>query len=552
MKRILSAEESRDLALETIKEISAPIKATLGPGGNPQIIQRIGNKPDGTPLGPLITKDGVTVAEQIILRDPAKNTITQAILQVAQNTVNQAGDGTTTAVVLAEAIYEAGYKYIKQGNNGIQLYNDLKLVKDQAIDLLMEYRKEITIEDIYDVALISSNGDEKVAQIVTDAIKSVGEDGHIALEEGYSKDTTLEKIQGAVYKQGWRGFGPHGSNLVNDQARNVAELNEPAILLYADKIDSLEDFAKIVKQVMGFNEDTKINESVTPFMIVAHDYSDDVKNLIIQMRLQNKIPIAAIKSPFDGSPNARTEMMKDMAVIVGAELGARGILDLGKMTTNHLGQAKRIEVGMEETVIYEGYGDSKELLQRVKDLKKLLENTMHDFDKENLQIRIGKLTGGIAIVRVGGDSELEMGERKDRIEDALCSAKVAISDGIVPGGGWPLYVISQILDGEGVAVKIMKEALQAPIKQIITNVGENPEVVISHMPTGKQQGYNARKKVYEQLMINGIIDPFKVTKSALENAVSIAGLLLTTGGAIVHDIEDKTGQVNPLAAMMGM
>lgn len=500
MKVILSAEESRDLALETIKEISAPIKATLGPGGNPQIIQRMGNNPDGTPLGPLITKDGVTVAENIILRDPGKRTITQAILQVAQNTVNQAGDGTTTAVVLAEAIYEAGYKHIKQGNNGIQLYDDLKRIRDEVIKLLEEWRKDIDIDDVYDVALISANGDEKVAEIVKDAITSVGEDGHIALEEGYSKETTLEKIQGAVYLQGWKAFGPHGSNLVNDAARDICELNEPAILLYADKIDDLEAFAKIVKEVMGFNEDTMLNEDVTPFMIVAHDYSDDVKNLIIQMRVQNKIPIAAIKSPFDGSPNARTEMMRDMAVIVGAELGAKGILDLKKMTTDHLGQAKKVEVGMNETVFYEGYGDETELLKRLKDLKKLLNNTVHDFDKENLQIRIGKLTGGIAIVRVGGDSELEMGERKDRIEDALCSAKVAISDGIVPGGGWPLYVISQILEGDDIATKIMKEALQAPIKQIITNVGENPEVVISHMPTGKQQGYNAKKKCYEHLL----------------------------------------------------
>lgn len=549
MKKILSSTESKDLAAEVVKVIASPIKQTLGPGGNPQIIERRGRNPDGTPVNPLITKDGVTVAEHIALRDPAQNAIAQSVLQVAKDTVLAAGDGTTTAMVLAEALYESGYKLVKQGNNGIQLYNELKAVRDRVVQELEGFRRDVTLDDIYDVALISSNGDEEVAKIVADAINCVGEDGHIALEEGTSRETHLIEIQGAVYKQGWRGFGPHGSNLVNEAARNTCEFKEPAILLYADKIDDVLELAEMMKKVWGYDEATQRHTSNTPFVIVAHDYSADVKNFIIQVRVQNKMNIVAIKSPFDGSPNARTEMMKDMSVLLGATVGARGILELKDMNPeDHFGSCERITVGREETVIHKGYGDEAEILQRVKDLKELIDHTQHEWDKDNLRIRIGKLTGGIAIVKVGGDSEAEMLEKKDRIEDALCAAKVSITDGIVPGGGWALYKIAERIEVTSDAEEMVKHALQAPIKQIITNVGENAEVILSHMP--KDKGYNARTKEYEQLMINGIVDPYKVTKSAFENAISIVGLLLTTGGAIVYDQETKEGMPNPFAGLV--
>lgn len=549
MKRILSAEESKNVAMEVIKMITAPIKQTLGPGGNLQIIERRGRNPDGTPLNALITKDGVTVAEHITLKDPAKNTIAQTILQTAKDTVNDAGDGTSTSLVLAEALCESGFKLIKQGNNGIQLYNELKQIRDDVVKTLLEYRKDVESKDIYNVALISSNGDEEAAKIVADAIKCVGEDGHISVEPGSSRETQLIEIQGAVYKEGWRRFSPHASNLVNVQSKNTCEYQEPAIMLYADKLDDTLAFANLLKKVWGYDGTSQKYENNQPFAIVAHDFSDEIKNTIVQLRVQSKMNIAAIRSPFDGSPNARTEMLHDLAAILGATVGARGILELDSIIPDeHFGSCEKIEIGREETVFNKGYGSEEEILQRVSDLKELLNNTMHEWDQENLRFRIGKLTGGIAIIKVGGDSEAEILEKKDRIEDALCAAKVSLIDGIVPGGGWALYRIAGRILGKTDAEEMVKYALEAPIKQIITNVGENAEVILSHMPEGT--GYNARTKTYEKLMDSGVVDPFKVTKSAFENAISIAGLLLTAGGVIVFEEDSKEGMPNPFAGLM--
>lgn len=550
MKKLINADTSKEIALVTIEEIAQAVKKTLGPGGNPQIIQQYGQNPDGTERGPLITKDGVTVADHISFRDPAKDTIAKAILQVAQNTVNQAGDGTTTAVVLAEAIFKAGYQRMKQGSNGIQLYDALKSIKNEIIKEIDERKVPITKEDIYDVALISSNGDSEVAQIVSEAIQLVGEDGHVSIQEAYTKETFLQKVEGAFYKKGWRNFGPHGSLLVTDKSKDIAELIDPAILMYADKLDSLQDLSSFLVKLMGQDPNTGSFINVVPVFIIAHEFSDDVRNMIIQLRVQSRLPIAAIVSPFDGSPNARTQILEDIAAMTGGSVGARGILDLKDMNETHLGSAKRVEVGPNETVIYDGSGSESEVLERVKELKKLHETNMNEWDKENTRIRIGKLTGGLAIVHVGGASELEMKERKDRIEDALCAAKVAIKDGIVQGGGITLYRIAEALVDTSPAHLIMKEALKAPVKQIITNVGENPDVILSHLP--EEKGYDARNKKYVYMFDKGIVDPSIVTKSALENAVSIAGLLLTTGGAIVSDTMPNDGQSNPMAQMMAM
>ncbi len=547
VKKILSPELSRRIALETIAEIAGVVKQTLGPGGNPIIIQRIGNNLDGTPLKPIITKDGVSVAESIRFRDPAKDSIAQAILQVAQNTVNQAGDGTTTAIVLAEAIFKEGYKHIEQGTNGIALYNELKSLKDHTLSLIDKCKKDITEKDTLNVARVSSNGDEEVAKIVHDALLDVGEDGHISLEEGYSRDTTLKIIEGAMYKQGWRGFGPQAAWFVNQKARNSCELHNPAVLLHAGKLASIDDLGQFINKLMKADEAGVLHD-IVPLLIVSHDYTDEVKNFILEAKIKQHLPIAAIKSPFDGSPNSRTEMLDDLAVLLGGKVAVPGILDLPDLEDEDLGNCEKVEVLAEEIAFYNGAGDPKDLLKRVEDLKQLKETIKYDFDSDNLNLRIGKLTGGIAIISVGGDTEIEMLEKKDRIEDALCAAKVAIQDGIVPGGGWLLYNISNSFSKEdSLAKAILREALKAPIKQIILNSGANPEVVLSHMEAGK--GYDARAEEYCNLMEKGIVDPAKVTKSALENAVSIAGLLLTTGGAIVVDNESKDGTPNPLAGL---
>ena len=549
-KNVLNANQAKLAAKDAINIVASAVKQTLGPGGNPVIIQRNGQNPDGTPVGPLITKDGVTVAEHVSLREPALNTIAQAIMQVSQNTVKQGGDGTTTAMVLAEAIYNSGLKYIEQGANNIQLYNSLKAVKNDILNQINDIKVDITEEAVVNVARISSNGDEEVAQIVASALKAVGEDGYVDLQDGYSRETTLEQVEGAVYKRGFRNFSPQGALLVNDQSRNVCELTDVAVLIYADKLDNLNDFQEFLGRVWGYDDNAGVYNNVVPLLIVANDFSDDLKSRILQIRVQGKLPIAAIKSPADGSPNSRTEMLEDLAVMLGGQVSSRAILELKDVEDDHLGYAERIEIGAEETVLFGMGGESNAILNRLEELNKRLETEALDpWDADNIRIRKGKLSGGIAIIRVGGDSELEMREKKDRIEDALCAAKVAIQDGIVAGGGWTLWNIAQSMPDAPIANKILKEALQAPIKQIITNSGQNAEVVLSHMPEG--MGYNAATHEYVNLLEAGIIDPAKVTKSALENAVSIAGLLLTTGGALVSDVDPKDGTANPLA-MMGL
>lgn len=551
MKKILNRDEAKQVAQEAIREISGAVKATLGPGGNPQVLQRQGNAPDGSPLKPLVTKDGVTVAEYIRFRDPAKDTFAQAILEVAQKTVNQAGDGTTTAIVLAEAIYNAGYKHIQQGKNGIRLYEDLKQVRDEIIRIIDKRTKPVeTEQQITDVAKVSANGDEEIAKVVCEALTSVGEDGHVAIEEGVSRETVLQITEGTMYKQGWRAFSPYGVNLVSNEAKKSCELANPAVLLYAGKLESIDDFGAFINMLMKANDRHELTE-VVPLMIVAHDYSDDVKNYILSMRVQQKLPIAAIKSPFDGSPNARTEMLQDLAVILGGKVGARGILDLKDMTDENLGCADRVEVYADETVFFRGQGSEEAVLQRVKDLKELKRNSFHEFDVENLNLRIGKLTGGIAVVQAGGDTELEILERKDRIEDALCAARVAVQEGVVPGGGYTLNSIAELMpENRNIAYSIMKEALQQPMVTIIENAGFQPEVVKSHLEPGYAFDARAEKNVRADEW--EVVDPAKVTKSALENAVSIAGLLLTTGGAVVTDNTQQDGLPNPMAAMMGL
>lgn len=556
-KEIISSNNLKKIALDTITAIAAVVKATLGPGGNPIIIDRSGTNPDGSPRTPLITKDGVTVAESISFKKTSMNMIAKAVIQVAKDTVNAAGDGTTSSLVLAEAIYKAGYKYIDQGKNSIKLYEELKEIKNEVLAYVDANKTEVGLEDVYRVAEISSNGDQVIARVVKEAIDQVGEDGHITLEEGSSRDTVLDVVEGAMYKQGYRTFGNLGSLMVTDKGRDVCELRDPAVLLYNGKLDSMHELGEFIGNV--YKADGNKIDNPFPLLIVANDFSEEVKNMILANRKQAGLPIAAIKTPFDGSPNARTGILEDLAVLTGAEVASRGLLDLKDVTLDHLGGADKIEMGSYETVIFGGKGDENEVLGRVDELKKLIENSPHQFDKDNVRIRIGKLTGGIAVIRVGGDSELEILEKKDRIEDALCAAKVAIQDGIVPGGGTLLYkwaLSKESVENKSPALEIMISALQAPIRQLILNVGEVPDQILAEMKHSKMEGYNARtKKLVVSMIEEGIIDPAKVTKSALENAVSIAGLLLTTGGAVCIDDSESSGPVNgspnPFAGMMG-
>lgn len=551
-KMIVPSLAMKKLALETIIELAGIVKQTLGPGGNPIIIQRDGSNPDGSPKSPLITKDGVSVAESIRFADSTKNTIAQAIIQVSKDTVNEAGDGTTTAMVLAEAIYRAGYKYVDQGTNSIRLYEELKALKDDILAYVDHRKEKVSLENIFEIAKISANGDEAIAQIVADAIDRVGEDGHITLEEGYGRDTVLDLVEGSVYKQGYRAFSPQGHLLVTDKAREMAVLRDAGIVLYNGKLDSVAEISAVLIKLYEANQNTG-EVKAFPLLFIATDYSEEVKNFILQNKVQANLPIAAIKIPFDGSPNARTGILEDLAVLTGGTVLSRGIRDLATVTRDDLGSAGKIEISANETVFFDGRGDEQEIISRVEELKTRLDETPHAFDKDNLRIRIGKLVGGIAVIKVGGDSELEILEKKDRIEDALCAAKVALADGMVPGGGSLLYNWVPLNPTGSIAEKILLEALKEPFNQIVRNVGENPELVAYKVQqTGKAgAGYNAREKTIVSSMIGaGIIDPAKVTKATVENAISIAGLLLTTGGAVVNATL-KDGEPNPFANMFG-
>lgn len=554
MKKLVSAEHTRQIAAQTIAEIADMVGQTLGPGGNPIVLQQSGQNPDGSPRNPIVTKDGVTVAEHIGYRDHTKNTISQTILQVATNTVNQAGDGTTTSIVLADAMFRAGMRHVKQGVNGIALYEGLKAIKNDIITILEGMAQPITDDRLADVARISANGDDEIAQKVAEAIKAVGEDGHVTIEDGWSRETILEKIEGAMYKQGWRKFGPLGALMINDKSRNVCEMERPAVLLYAGDIKEVLEVSNLLKKLWKIDENGQPQAEVFPILLLAYDYSDDVKNHIMQLRVQGKMPIAALKAPFDGSPNARTQMLEDLATLLGGQVTARGIIDLKDVNDQHLGCAEKVTIGAEETVFFQGHGKEDEILSRVDDLKKQLEMTAYDFDKGNLRFRIGKLVGGIAIIRAGGSSEIEIKEKKDRIEDALCAAKVAIAEGILPGGGITLYNIAQGMKEPTVAASIMKEALQAPIRRIIENCGKEPAEILTKyamLDDRKGIGYDARNDKFVNMIDSGIVDPLKVTKAALDNAVSIVGLLLTIGGAVVNDEPSKDGMPNPLAGLLG-
>ena len=376
----------------------------------------------------------------------------------------------------------------------------------------------------------------------------VGEDGYIKLEDGFSRETTLEIIDGSMYLSGYTSFGPLGKHLVTDKSRDVCELEDPAIILYSGKIDDAAYVDQFMKLVMG-----KDLKNRTPMLIIAHEFSDDVKEFILKQKLQVGIPIAAIRSISDGSSNSRTEIMQDLAAATGATPGAKGILSLDEMNLDHMGGAGRVEIYAKEVVMYKGLGDEKEIIARVDDLKILLSNTVHEFDKENLRARIAKLVGGVGIIKVGGSSDTEIAERKDRAEDALCSAKAAIKDGIIPGGGYTLYSIARKLKGDDIATKILRQALQEPIKKIIENSGQVPEAVLAVLPPNK--GYDIINKKAVDLMKVGIVDAALVAKSAVINAVSVAGLLLTTGGAIVEeDVKQglQEGQFNPLSMLNGL
>lgn len=545
-KVIVSKQEARAKGSEVIKEVANIVKVTLGPRGLPILVQQNGQNPDGTSKLPISTKDGVTVAESLSFEDNVKQTIAQSVISVAQNSVKASGDGTTSSIVLAEALFRAGSKYLSHDTSeGLQIYEALKTRVEHICELIKEETIQVTDEAaIRNVALISSNGDELIADMVTQAVMKVGEFGHIKIEQGFSRETTLELVDGAQYLQGWKKSSPQGMLMVNDKARDVCAMDNAGVLLYAGKLTDQAEVDKLLKSLMG-----EQLEEAFPLLIVAYDFGDDAKNYLLQLRVQTHINLAFIKAPADGSPNARTQILEDLAVLLGGQVMSKGIKPLDTITDEHLGSAELIEIFPETIVFTGGAGDPDEVTQRVADLNKLIEHAMHEFDQENLRFRIGKLLGSIAIVRVGGDSELEQIERLHRMEDALCAAKTAIKTGIVEGAGMTLFRISKKLKEDTIADKILKEALKAPAKQIITNSGESADVILAQCPRGK--GYNSRIKKYQNLKEQGIIDPAGVVTNALINAVSVAGMLTVMGGMVCNtNAKMQDGMPNPFAGLM--
>jgi chaperonin GroEL len=523
-KQISYSEDARHKLMRGIDQLANAVKVTLGPKGRNVVI----SKKFGSPI---ITKDGVTVAKEIELKDPYENMGAQLVNEVASKTSDVAGDGTTTATVLAQAIFREGMKNITAGGNPM----DIKRGIDIAVEKVMEKLKKLSKatkdkKEIAQVGAISANNDMTIGDLIAEAMDKVGKDGVITVEEAKSMETTLEIVEGMQFDRGY--VSPY---FVTNPEKMVAHLEDCYILLNEKKVSSMKDLLPILEKIAKLGK---------PLLIVAEDIEGEALATLVVNRLRGTLQVCAVKAP--GFGDRRKEMLKDIATLTGGtvvseELGQK----LENVTLEQLGQAKRITVDKDNTTIVEGKGKGKEIEGRVKQIRAQIEETTSDYDREKLQERLAKLVGGVAVINVGAATETEMKEKKARVEDALHATRAAVEEGIVPGGGVALLRCISALDkvevinkDQQVGVDIIRRALEEPIRQIANNSGHEGSVVVHHVLKEKQTvGLNAATGEYVDMIEAGIIDPTKVTRTALQNAASIAGLLLTTE-ALISELPD--------------
>ena len=529
-KDIRFGEEARTGILKGANILADAVKATLGPKGRNVVLQ----KSYGSPT---ITKDGVSVAKEIELTDPIENMGARLVKEVASKTNDEAGDGTTTATVLAQAFLKDGIKAVAAGMNPMDLKRGIDKAVAKAIDALKEISKPTDdYQDIVRVGTISANSDKEIGTILADAMKKVGRDGVITVEEGTGLENELDIVEGMQFDRGY--LSPY---FITNQQSQTVELDDPYILIHDKKISNIRNILPILEEV------AKTNKAL---LMVAEDVEGEALGTLVVNNLRGIVKVAAVKAPAFG--DRRKAILEDLAVLTGGSLISEEIgLSLEKATLKDLGRAKRVVITKDTTTIIDGNGDDNRIKDRVANLKTLLENTSSEYDREKLSERIAKLSGGVAVIKIGAATDVEMKEKKDRVDDALHAVRAAVEEGVVPGGGVALLRAQAALDGlvgdnedQNHGIQIARKAMEAPLRAIALNAGDEPSVVVAKVREGSGSfGYNAATGEYGDMLSFGILDPTKVSRCALQNAASIAGLMITTEATVVERQDKKTNHL---------
>ena len=538
-KQVLFGDDARVRIVRGVNILANAVKSTLGPKGRNVVLERSFG-------APTVTKDGVSVAKEIELKDKFENIGAQLVKEVASKTSDSAGDGTTTATVLAQAIVQEGLKYVAAGINPM----DLKRGIDKAVTAAVAELKNLsrpctTSKEIAQVGSISANSDASIGKIIADAMDKVGKEGVITVEDGKSLDNELDVVEGMQFDRGY--LSPY---FINSPEKQVAALDDPFVLIFDKKISNIRDLLPILEQVA---------KTSRPLLIIAEDVEGEALATLVVNNIRGILKTTAVKAP--GFGDRRKAMLEDIAILTGGQVISEEVgLSLEKATLEELGQAKRIEVGKENTTIIDGAGQSSNIESRVKQIRAQIEEASSDYDREKLQERVAKLAGGVAVIRVGASTEIEMKEKKARVEDALHATRAAVEEGIVPGGGVALIrarkAVAEV-KGDNVdqdaGIKLILRAIEAPLRTIVENAGEEPSVVVDKVAQGSgNYGYNAATDTYGDMVEDGVLDPTKVTRTALQNAASVASLLLTTEVGVAEIAEDKPAAPAMPGGMGGM
>ncbi|MGO4279393.1 chaperonin GroEL [Cupriavidus sp. OV038] len=540
-KDVVFGDAARAKMVEGVNILANAVKVTLGPKGRNVVLERSFG-------GPTVTKDGVSVAKEIELKDKLQNMGAQMVKEVASKTSDNAGDGTTTATVLAQSIVREGMKFVAAGMNPM----DLKRGIDKAVGAAVEELKKLskpttTSKEIAQVGAISANSDASIGERIAEAMDKVGKEGVITVEDGKSLADELEVVEGMQFDRGY--LSPY---FINNPEKQVVALDSPFVLLFDKKVSNIRDLLPVLEQVA---------KAGRPLLIIAEDVEGEALATLVVNNIRGILKTAAVKAP--GFGDRRKAMLEDIAILTGGTVIAEEIgLTLEKATLNDLGQAKRIEIGKENTIIIDGAGDGSAIEGRVKQIRAQIEEATSDYDREKLQERVAKLAGGVAVIKVGAATEVEMKEKKARVEDALHATRAAVEEGIVPGGGVALLRARAAISGlqgenadQNAGIKIVLRAMEEPLRQIVLNAGEEASVVVAKVIEGNgNYGYNAASGEYGDLVQMGVLDPTKVTRTALQNAASVASLMLTTDCAVAESPKEESAPAMPggMGGMGGM
>ncbi len=531
-------EKAREAILIGVNILSDAVKVTLGPKGRNVLIERSFG-------APIVTKDGVTVAKEITLQDKYQNMGAQMVREVASKTSDVAGDGTTTATVLAQSIFREGHKLVSAGANPMELKRGIEKGVAAVVEELKKISKPIKgKKEITQVGAISANSDETIGKLISEAMDKVGKEGVITVEEAKSMETTLDVVEGMQFDRGY--LSPY---FITDSEKMEVVLEEPSILIHEKKISSMKDMVPLLEEVA---------RAARPLLIIAEDVDGEALATLIVNKLRGTLKVAAVKAP--GFGDRRKAILQDIAILTGGEMISEDLgIKLENVKLSDLGQCKSIKIDKDNTTLIDGAGDKKTIDKRIKQIRTQIEDTTSDYDREKLQERLAKLVGGVAVIKIGAATEIEMKEKKARVEDALNATRAAVEEGIVTGGGVALVRCLKALDNLDLpgeqknGLKILRKALTAPCKQIADNAGVEGAVILNKIIEGKGDfGFNAQTETFENLFESGVIDPTKVVRFSLQNAASVAGLLLTTQATIAEQPEKKQPPAMPPGGMDDM